>query len=209
MASQITRKEYDLAPLKNANLPMIWVLGGPGSGKGTQCDLIVKKYGYTHLSSGDLLRAEVASGSERGKQLNEIMQKGELVSLDIVMDLLKEAILSKLSTSKGYLIDGYPRDISQGEIFEKEIVPCTLILFFDAKDETMKERLLSRGKSSGRVDDNEETIMKRLKTFHDLSAPVVDHYKIKCKTFSAELPPQEVFCAVSKCLDAIQQQASA
>ncbi|XP_046398827.1 adenylate kinase isoenzyme 1 [Ischnura elegans] len=209
MAEQIARKEYDLSPLKNANLPMIWVLGGPGSGKGTQCDLIVKKYGYTHLSSGDLLRAEVASGSERGKQLNAIMEKGELVSLDVVMDLLKEAILANLPTSKGFLIDGYPRDICQGEIFEKEIVPCTVILFFNASDETMKERLLSRGKSSGRVDDNEETIMKRLKTFHDLSAPVVEHYKDKCKTFCAEQPPEQVFCGVSQCLDALQQQACA
>lgn len=207
MAAQVQRKEYDLSPLKDAKLPIIWVLGGPGSGKGTQCDLIVKKYGYTHLSSGDLLRAEVASGSERGKQLNAIMEKGELVSLDVVMDLLKEAMLSKLSTSKGYLIDGYPRDVSQGELFEKEIAPCTVILFFDVSDETMKTRLLNRGKSSGRVDDNEETIAKRLQTFHQHSAPVVSHYHAKCKTFSGEKPPEEVFCLVSKCLDEIKSTA--
>ena len=77
----LERKNIDKTPLKDAKLPVIWVLGGPGSGKGTQCDKIVSKYGYTHLSSGDLLRAEVQSGSDRGKILTEIMEKGELVPL--------------------------------------------------------------------------------------------------------------------------------
>ena len=85
---------------------MVWVLGGPGCGKGTQCDKIVAKYGFTHLSSGDLLRDEVKSGSDRGKQLNAMMEKGDLVPLFVVLDLLSEAMLSKLGGSKGFLIDG-------------------------------------------------------------------------------------------------------
>ena len=89
------------------------MLGGPGCGKGTQCDKIVAKYGYTHLSSGDLLRDEVKSGSDRGKQLNEMMERGELVPLFVVLDLLAEGMLAKLSGSKGFLIDGYPREVAQ------------------------------------------------------------------------------------------------
>merc|ERR1712183_1159595 len=85
-------KNVDKTPLKEAKLPVIWVLGGPGSGKGTQCDQIVAKYGYTHLSSGDLLRAELQSGSDRAKILDEIMKKGELVPLFVVLDLLAEAM---------------------------------------------------------------------------------------------------------------------
>jgi adenylate kinase len=96
-------------------------VGGPGSGKGTQCEKISKKYGYTHLSSGDLLREEVKSGSERGKQLNELMQKGILVSNQIVLDMIKEAMLKNVNTSKGFLIDGYPREIDQGLEFEKQV----------------------------------------------------------------------------------------
>ena len=88
--------------------------------------------------------------------------------------------MEKLSGSKGYLIDGYPREVAQGKEFEKEILPCSKILYFDVSDETMTTRLLNRGKSSGRVDDNEETIKKRLATFHEHSKPVVDAYKDKC-----------------------------
>ena len=102
----LERKTIDKTPLTKAGLPVVWVLGGPGCGKGTQCDKIVAKYGFTHLSSGDLLRDEVKSGSDRGKQLNAMMEKGDLVPLFVVLDLLSEAMLSKLGGSKGFLIDG-------------------------------------------------------------------------------------------------------
>ena len=91
-------------------------------------------------------------------------------------------MLSKLSTSKGFLIDGYPREVAQGIQFEEEINPCALVLYFEVSDETMIKRLTNRGLTSGRVDDNEETIRKRLETFHKHSRPVVDHYGTKCKT---------------------------
>ena len=91
-------------------------------------------------------------------------------------------MISKLDGSKGYLIDGYPREVQQGKEFEAEILPCTQILYFDVSDATMTERLLNRGKSSGRADDNEETIKKRLNTFHQHSKPVIDAYASKCKS---------------------------
>jgi len=199
----LERKNIDKTPLKNAKLPVIWVLGGPGSGKGTQCDRIVAKYGYTHLSSGDLLRAEVQSGSEFGKELTKIMEKGDLVPLFVVLDLLAEAMIAKLGGSKGFLIDGYPREVAQGKEFEAEILPCTQILYFDVSDATMTERLLNRGKSSGRVDDNEETIKKRLNTFHQHSKPVINEYASKCKSIPAERPVDDIFADVCSALDAL------
>lgn len=185
-------------PLKDAII--VFVVGGPGSGKGTQCAKIVEKYGFTHLSSGDLLRDEVASGSAKGKELTAIMESGQLVSMDTVLDLLKTAMIKRAADSKGFLIDGYPRELEQGTRFENEVAGCKFVLYFDVSDETMKTRLLGRALTSGRVDDNEETIMKRLKTFHDHTSPVMDHYakQKKLQTVKAECSPEEVFGQVEK-----------
>jgi len=187
-----------------AGKPIIFVVGGPGSGKGTQCEKIVAKYGFAHFSSGDLLRAEVASGSERGNHLNEIMKKGELVPLEVVLAMIKDAMLAA-KDSKGFLIDGYPREVAQGIQFEESIAPCTFVLFVDVAQEVMVERLLSRGKTSGRADDNEETIKKRLKTFVDSTEPVITHYSAqnKVRRVDSSKTPDEVFAEVCAAFDAI------
>merc|ERR1712080_355596 len=204
---QETKKRVELVlnptPPDLSKKPIFFVMGGPGSGKGTQCDKIVEKYGFTHLSSGDLLRAELESGSDRAAVLGEIMKKGDLVPLFVVLDLLAEAMIAKLDGSKGYLIDGYPREVAQGQEFEKEILPCSQILYFDVSDETMTARLLNRGKTSGRADDNEETIKLRLDTFHKHSKPVVEAYSAKCTTIPAERDPKDIFADVCAVLDKI------
>lgn len=185
------------------NVKIVFVLGGPGCGKGTQCDKIVAKYGYTHLSTGDLLRDEVASGSARGKQLTQIMERGDLVPLDTVLGLLRDAMLKKASTSKGFLIDGYPRELDQGKKFEADVAPVNAVLYFEVSDETMTKRLLKRAETSGRVDDNEETIKKRLKTFHNHTQPVIDYYTGQNKVCQivAEGTIDEIFAKVTAYLD--------
>ncbi|KAK9879401.1 hypothetical protein WA026_006467 [Henosepilachna vigintioctopunctata] len=192
-------------PSTDIKVPIIWVLGGPGSGKGTQCEKIVEKYGFTHLSSGDLLRNEVKSGSPRGKELTEIMEKGELVPMDVVLDLIREAILKALPDSKGFLIDGYPREKEQGIAFEKKIAPVSVVLFFDASENTLVERLLGRAKTSGRVDDNEETIKKRLNTFNTHNDQVVEQYTEKLKKIDAERDTEAIFAEVQTYLDPLVQ----
>ncbi|KAF0031536.1 hypothetical protein F2P81_016091 [Scophthalmus maximus] len=190
--------------IKDAKI--IFVVGGPGSGKGTQCEKIVAKYGYTHLSSGDLLRIEVASGSDRGKQLQAIMQKGELVPLDTVLDMIKDAMIAKADVSKGFLIDGYPREVKQGEEFEKKIGKPCLLLYVDAKAETMVKRLMKRGETSGRSDDNEETIKKRLDLYYKATEPVISFYEGRgiVRKVDSELPVDEVFSQVSTAIDALK-----
>ncbi|KAK4879954.1 hypothetical protein RN001_008100 [Aquatica leii] len=185
------------------NVPIIWVLGGPGSGKGTQCDKMVAKYGLTHLSSGDLLRNEVSSGSSRGKELSAVMERGELVSKQIVLDLLKEAMFKSLPNSKGFLIDGYPREKEQGVLFEQQIGAATLVLFIDAAEETLVKRLLGRALTSGRADDNEETIKKRIHTFNSNNDEIVNAYKNKLKRINSEPAPDVVFKEIEKHLDPI------
>ncbi|CAF4550994.1 unnamed protein product [Rotaria sp. Silwood1] len=190
-----------LDKLKNSKI--IFVVGGPGSGKGTQCERIVEKYGFTHLSTGDLLREAVQSKSARGEQLNALMKEGKLVPMEVVLDLLKENMLKNIEKSKGFLIDGYPREIPQAKKFEEMIAPCNLVLYVKASDDTMTKRLLHRGQTSGRVDDNEATIKNRLKTFHDQTFPVLDLYEKQGKLaeVNSELAPDDVFTEVRVFLD--------
>lgn len=98
-----------------------------------------------------------------------------------VLTLLKEAMLKKADTSRGFIIDGYPRELEQGLRFERDVAPVECVIYFRACDETMKARLMKRAETSGRSDDNEETIVKRIRTFHDVTRPVIDHYETRCK----------------------------
>ncbi|XP_039177408.1 adenylate kinase isoenzyme 1 isoform X2 [Crotalus tigris] len=202
----VTPEPFRMAAEKLKNHKIIFVVGGPGSGKGTQCEKIVQKYGYTHLSTGDLLREEVSSGSDRGKKLSAIMEKGELVPLDTVLDMLRDAMLAKADKSKGYLIDGYPREVNQGVEFEKKIAAPTLLLYVDAGKDTMVKRLLKRGETSGRVDDNEETIKKRLDTYYKATEPVIAYYEKKgiVRKVNAEGTVDEVFKQVCTHLDVLK-----
>lgn len=200
---QGAKKPVDLTELKKKNLPIVVVMGGPGCGKGTQCDKIKGKYGYTHLSTGDLLRADVASGSARGKELAAIMEKGELVSLAIVMDLLKEAMVAALPTSKGFLVDGFPRDMEQAEKFSAELGMARVAISFECSDKILTDRCIERGKKSGRNDDNPESVKKRIDTFHKQTMPVADFYKKsnKLQVVKADREVDKIFADVVKIID--------
>ncbi|XP_041049401.1 adenylate kinase isoenzyme 1-like isoform X3 [Carcharodon carcharias] len=205
-SSSSTKVQSIAAKDKLKDRKIIFVVGGPGSGKGTQCEKIVHKYGYTHLSTGDLLRAEVSSGSERGKNFHKIMEGGGLVPLETILEMLKDAMIAKADVSKGFLIDGYPREVKQGEEFEKRIGPPTLLLYIDAGKETMIKRLLGRGKTSGRSDDNEETIKKRLETYYKATEPVINFYQPRgiIRKVNAEGSVDDVFTQVCTALDALK-----
>jgi len=188
-----------------ADAQIVFVLGGPGSGKGTQCEMIIEEFGFAHYSAGDLLRAEVASGSEMGKGLEATMKEGKLVSSSVTISLLKKAIASACESGKRkFLVDGFPRALDQAEEFESEVLPCKLVLFFSCPMKVLQKRLLKRAKTSGRADDNMETIKKRFDTFLNASMPVVDHYEKQGKVakISAEPSPEKIFKEVKKLLEA-------
>ena len=179
-----------------------FVMGGPGSGKGTQCEKLVEEYGMVHLSAGDLLRAEVRSGSEEGQKIARVIEEGKIVVSETTVGLLRKA----MAGSKGpFLIDGFPRSLENLQAFEEAISPCKFMLFLEVSEAEMEQRLLKRGLSSGRSDDNVETIRKRFRTFLDDSMPVIDVLEERgvVHRFSAEASPEEVFSRVS---DAFAEQ---
>ncbi|KAL3233587.1 Uridylate kinase [Nakaseomyces bracarensis] len=168
---------------------VIFVLGGPGAGKGTQCAKLVRDYKFVHLSAGDLLRAEQnREGSEFGELIKHYIKEGLIVPQEVTLSLLENAIKENYSNgSTRFLIDGFPRKMDQALSFEKQIVPSKFTLFFECPEQVMLERLLERGKTSGRADDNIASIKKRFRTFEDTSMPVVNYFdnlnkvvKVRC-----------------------------
>jgi adenylate kinase len=157
-------------------------MGAPGSGKGTQAALIVTELGLDHVSTGDLLRAAVASGSELGKKAKEVMDRGELVSDEIVLGLLEER-LTGTENEAGFILDGFPRNLAQAsaldELLERIGKPVDEALQIDVDEEQVVERIAKRAALEGRSDDTEETVRNRLKVYGELTAPVVDYYAEK------------------------------
>ncbi|KAK3195277.1 hypothetical protein Dsin_026587 [Dipteronia sinensis] len=187
---------------------VVFVLGGPGSGKGTQCANIVQHFGYTHLSAGDLLRAEIKSGSENGTMIQNMIKEGKIVPSEVTIKLLQKAILE--NGNDKFLIDGFPRNEENRAAFEEvtKIEP-EFVLFFDCSEEEMERRLL--GRNQGREDDNIETIRKRFKVFLESSLPVVQYYESKGKVrkIDAAKPIEEVFEAVKAVFNAKDEKAAA
>ena len=180
-----------------ASVTVIFVLGGPGAGKGTQCAKLVEEYGFKHLSAGDLLREEQnRPGSEFGEMINTYITEGKIVPMEVTIQLLENAMKAAMEKENKtlFLIDGFPRKLDQAHAFERTVVPSKFTLFFDCPEDVMQDRLLVRGQTSGRADDNLESIKKRFKTFVDTSMPVVDEFASQGRVVKVESvkSPEEV-----------------
>lgn len=155
----------------------IVIFGAPGAGKGTQSDFIVERYGLTHISTGDLLRKEIADQTPLGKRIKSIMDAGQLVNDDIVIEMIDNAIAHD---NNGILFDGFPRNVAQAEILDKLLSKhgrsLTCMVHLDAPREELVRRMLERAKISGRSDDNEETIKHRLVEYENKTLPVASYY---------------------------------
>ncbi|KAK1050130.1 bifunctional uridylate/adenylate kinase [Friedmanniomyces endolithicus] len=177
---------------------VVFVLGGPGAGKGTQCANIVRDYGFQHLSAGDLLRAEQdREGSEFGDMIKSYIKEGQIVPMEVTVQLLENAMTGAIEKdgSRKFLIDGFPRKMDQAVAFEEKVVKSRFTLFFDLAEEDMRKRLLKRGETSGRSDDNEESITKRFRTFVETSMPVVEWFEKDGRVVKvdARKSPEEVY----------------
>jgi len=171
-----------------SKVTVIFVLGGPGAGKGTQCARLVEDFGFCHLSAGDLLRAEQhREDSEYGHLIQTCIREGTIVPMEVTIKLLENAMRAAIKEertgegwSNGYsrfLVDGFPRKMDQAVKFDMEVCLSSLVLFFSTTEDVMLRRLLERGKTSGREDDNVESIKKRFNTYKEQTMPVIEHYQ--------------------------------
>lgn len=163
---------------------VVFVLGGPGSGKGTQSARLASTFGHVHLSAGDLLRAEVARQSARGQEINDYIIKGQLVPVEVTLALLRTAMTASGATK--FLVDGFPRAADQAVAFESTVCSPSRVLYLDVDDAELTARLLERGKTSGRADDNADAIKRRLHTFHTQSEPVLQRYAAQGKVVAVD-----------------------
>ena len=158
----------------------IVIFGAPGSGKGTQSDLLVKKYGFKHISTEDVLRAEIKNGTELGKTAKGYIDNGQLIPDSLMIDILA-ATYDALCPCEGVIFDGFPRTIPQAEALKKMLADRNTevagMLELDVPEDMLMERLINRGKTSGRADDNAETIKKRLDVYNGQTAPLIEWYE--------------------------------
>jgi len=158
----------------------IVLFGPPGSGKGTQSELLIKKYDLVHLSTGDLLRNELVNKTELGIKAKSIMDKGELVSDEIVIGMIRNKILNN-AKAKGFIFDGFPRTVAQAHALDGLLTETSksisLMITLDVHKEELIQRLLKRGEQTGRTDDNLQTIENRINVYLNQTAPVIEFYR--------------------------------
>ena len=189
----------------------IVIFGAPGSGKGTQSELMIKKYGFGHISAGDVLRSEIKNGTELGKTAKAFIDKGQLIPDELMIDILASVYDSFGKEHKGVIFDGFPRTIPQAEALKKMLAErghsVAAMIELYAPEDILMARLLNRGKEQGRSDDNEETIKKRLAVYNTQTAPLIDWYKAEglhhyVKSYG-EL--EVIFADVCKVVDGIEE----
>jgi adenylate kinase len=188
----------------------IVIFGAPGSGKGTQSDLLIEKYGLHHISTGDVLREQIANGTELGKTAESYISKGQLIPDELMIKVLKSVLENNAEkTSKGVIFDGFPRTIPQAQalnaLLKEYNTEIHAVVGLEVADDELVTRLINRGKQSGRSDDNLETITKRLEVYHNQTSPLRDFYvnEGKYRAIQGVGEVEEIFNTISNAIDAI------
>lgn len=188
------------------------LFGPPGSGKGTQSDKLIKRYGLIHLSTGNLLREEITQQTPLGLEAKQFMDKGKLVPDAIVIGMI-DTMIDKHPEAKGFLFDGFPRTVTQAQaldslLSQKDVV-INLVLSLEVSEKVLIERLIQRGKTSGRSDDtNEEVIKARIHEYENKTAPVAAYYKNFNKLYPilGEGNVDDIFNALCQYIEPIYQK---
>jgi adenylate kinase len=186
------------------------LFGPPGSGKGTQSASIINQYGLVHISTGDILRAEVTNSTPLGLEAKKFMDAGALVPDEVVIGMIG-AKLDDTKESNGYIFDGFPRTVAQAEALDKLLefkkAPINLVLSLVVPEEELIGRIVNRGKDSGRIDDNEVTARARFQEYLNKTAPVADHYNNQEKLVEIEGvgSVDEIFHKICLEIDAVKE----
>ena len=189
----------------------IVIFGAPGSGKGTQSELIINEYGLEHISTGDVLREEIKNETKLGKTAKTFIDKGQLIPDELMVDILAHVYDAFGKEHKGVIFDGFPRTIPQAEALKKMLGErghrIAAMIELDVPEDILMDRLIKRGQQSGRSDDNEETIKKRLGVYHNQTAPLIEWYQKEglhhhVKGFG-EL--QEIFADIKQVIDGLAE----
>ena len=184
----------------------IVIFGAPGSGKGTQSAKLIEKYGLKHLSTGDILRNEIKADTELGRLADSYMSRGHLVPDELVIDIL-DSLIGKHRDAKGFIFDGFPRTLAQGEalgkMLEKHGEDVHAVISLEVDEEELIDRLLKRGQISGRKDDNRETIESRLKVYYTQTEPLKEFYRKRgtLKNIEGVGSIDEIFGSIEKEID--------
>jgi adenylate kinase len=188
----------------------IVIFGAPGSGKGTQSDLIIKEFGLEHISTGDVLRAEIKNETELGKTAKSYMDNGKLVPDSLIIDILASVLDSKGKNINGVIFDGFPRTIAQAEALNSMLAErgtgVSAVIGLEVPDEELINRIIARGKTSGRSDDNAETAKKRLDTYYSQTLPLKDFYIAEGKYAKIEGVGsiETIFGDIKKAIEAVK-----
>eukprot|EP00288_Rhodomonas_lens_P000544 CAMPEP_0177718024 /NCGR_PEP_ID=MMETSP0484_2-20121128/15359_1 /TAXON_ID=354590 /ORGANISM="Rhodomonas lens, Strain RHODO" /LENGTH=255 /DNA_ID=CAMNT_0019230167 /DNA_START=318 /DNA_END=1085 /DNA_ORIENTATION=+ len=191
---------------------VVFVLGGPGSGKGTHCGKMCEEYeGIMHLSAGDLLRAEKQSGSKDGAMIDQYMKEGKIIPVQLTARLLLRAIQSNSDRFHLFLVDGFPRDMQNLDGWRRIVGPkaeVAFMLFLECDKQVMLDRLLQRGKTSGRIDDNRASILKRFEVYESSTKHVVGHFESsnKLQRVKSEGSKAQVFERVRQAFAPLRQE---
>lgn len=159
----------------------IVLFGAPGSGKGTQSAKLIDKYGLYHISTGELLRDHISRGTELGKTADSYISRGHLIPDDLVVKILEDVLDNQAAGKKGVVLDGFPRTIAQAEalkqLMQRRGTDLHAVIGLEVPEDELVDRMLARGKETGRADDNLDTIKKRLDVYHNQTLPLKEYYQ--------------------------------
>ncbi|OAD52443.1 Adenylate kinase isoenzyme 1 [Eufriesea mexicana] len=194
----------DTTAIKESGLPIIFVIGGPGAGKRTLCNKVAEKYGFEDIICADVLRSEVSRRTDKAFALARLISRGQLVPSDILVELIAIRMLEQLNVKKGFIVAGFPRQKTQGQLFDKEVRPPDLVLFLNVRNSVMSDRIMARYViATERLLINFDYIKCQIKDFHKRNKSILKYYSKLLVAIDAEHDAMTVFKNACEVIDKV------